>query len=106
MKIQFDATVKRIAHLLFTYLPAALLRFGGWSLHSDLFTRQFNSRKCCARRLPAEARTVLRYLKDWAVQYGFSVDQVPAELNRWATDVQARSPDSYDLSLAAFAKEN
>ena len=47
-----------------------------------------------------------RYLKDWAVQYGFGVDEVRTELNRWAADVVSRKASAYDLGLAAFAINN
>jgi tetratricopeptide (TPR) repeat protein len=46
------------------------------------------------------------YLKDWAVQYGFSVDQVQAEVSRWASEVESRKSSAYDLGLAAFARKN
>lgn len=35
-------------------------------------------------------RDLSRYIKDWAVQYGFSVDQVEAEVSRWASEVESR----------------
>jgi tetratricopeptide (TPR) repeat protein len=47
-----------------------------------------------------------RYLKDWAVHYGFSVDQVQAEVSRWASEVESRKSSAYDLGLAAFARKN
>ena len=47
-----------------------------------------------------------RYLRDWAVQYGFSEDQVRAELDRWAAEVASRKASGYELALAAFAKNN
>ena len=47
-----------------------------------------------------------RYLKDWAVQYGFSVDQAQAEMSRWASEVESRKSSAYDLGLAAFAQRN
>jgi tetratricopeptide (TPR) repeat protein len=47
-----------------------------------------------------------RYIKDWAVQYGFSVDQVQGEVNRWASEVESRKSSAYDLALAAFALKN
>ena len=47
-----------------------------------------------------------RYLKDWAVQYGFSVDQAQAEVRRWASEVESRKSSTYDLGLAAFARKN
>lgn len=46
------------------------------------------------------------YLRDWAVQYGFSVDQVRTELDRWAADVASGKASAYDLGLAAFAKND
>jgi tetratricopeptide (TPR) repeat protein len=47
-----------------------------------------------------------RYLKDWAVEYGFTDEQVEAEIRRWATDVDSRKSNTYDLALAAFAFKN
>ncbi|MBU1052791.1 MAG: hypothetical protein KKC46_03045, partial [Proteobacteria bacterium] len=47
-----------------------------------------------------------RYLKQWAVKYGFGIEQVKAELDKWAADVQARQEDFYELALAAFYKKN
>jgi hypothetical protein len=47
-----------------------------------------------------------RYLKDWAVQYGFSVEEVRAEVNRWAADVASRKGNTLDHALAAFATRN
>ena len=46
-----------------------------------------------------------RYLKDWAVQYGFGVEQVEAEVDRWIAEVEKKQ-DIYELGLAAFAKKN
>jgi hypothetical protein len=62
-------------------------------------------------RQPTEPNTktppdLSRYLKDWAVQYGFGVDQVQAEVNRWASEVESKKSSAYDLSLAAFARKN
>jgi uncharacterized membrane protein YqiK len=31
---------------------------------------------------------------------------VKAEVNRWASEVESKKSDNYDLSLAAFAKKN
>jgi tetratricopeptide (TPR) repeat protein len=45
-------------------------------------------------------------LKGWADQYGFSVEEVRSELNRWAADAESRRASAYDLGLAAFAINN
>ena len=47
-----------------------------------------------------------RNLRDWAVRYGFTVDQARRELDRWAADVASHKSTEYDLALAAFAKNN
>src|SRR5205085_9428664 len=47
-----------------------------------------------------------RYLKDWAVQYGFSLEQVKAELDRWASEVERKQDNIYELGLAAFERKN
>ena len=46
-----------------------------------------------------------RYLKDWAVQYGFGVEQVKAEVDHWIAEVEKKQ-DIYELGLAAFARKN
>jgi tetratricopeptide (TPR) repeat protein len=47
-----------------------------------------------------------RYLKDWAVKYGFGIEEVRAELDKWAAEIEATSDDFYKLGLAAFYKKN
>ena len=47
-----------------------------------------------------------RYLKDWAVKYGLGLDEVRAELDKWAAEVEASQEDLYELGLAAFYKKN
>jgi tetratricopeptide (TPR) repeat protein len=47
-----------------------------------------------------------RYLEDWAHQYGFGLDQVKAEVDLWANDVEKKQDNIYELGLAAFAKKN
>jgi tetratricopeptide (TPR) repeat protein len=46
-----------------------------------------------------------RYIKDWAVQYGFSPQQAKAEIDKWAAEAE-RKNDPYQLGLAAYAKKN
>ena len=46
------------------------------------------------------------YLKEWAVKYGFGIDEVRAELDRWASDIETRQDNFYELGLAAFYKKN
>ena len=47
-----------------------------------------------------------RYLKGWAQSYGFGLEQVKAEVDRWANDVEKKQGNVYELGLAAFAKRN
>jgi tetratricopeptide (TPR) repeat protein len=47
-----------------------------------------------------------RYLKDWAVQYGFGVEQVKAEVDRWISEVDKKQDNIYELGLAAFARNS
>ena len=47
-----------------------------------------------------------RYLKDWAVKYGFGLAEVRAELDKWAAEIEATSVNFYELGLAAFYKKN
>ena len=89
-----------------------LLPKGSPKFFSDAQLRAFIERtsKESARQPAApnqkEAPDLGRYLKDWAVEYGFSVDQVQAEVNRWASEVESKKSSAYDLSLAAFAQKN
>jgi len=47
-----------------------------------------------------------RYLEEWAQQYGFKIEQVKAEVDRWAASVEEKHDNSHELGLAAFAKRN
>ncbi|RPI00186.1 MAG: hypothetical protein EHM72_09940 [Calditrichaeota bacterium] len=47
-----------------------------------------------------------RYIKDWAVQYGFSAQQAKEEIDKWAAEIEAQSDNDQGLGLAAFAKKN
>jgi tetratricopeptide (TPR) repeat protein len=45
-------------------------------------------------------------IKDYAVKFGFSIEQVQEELTRWKTEVKETSNDLYKLGLAAFLEKN
>ncbi len=47
-----------------------------------------------------------RYLKDWAVQYGFSAPQAKEEIDKWIAEIEQKQDNFYQLGLAAFAKNN
>ena len=47
-----------------------------------------------------------RYLKEWATQYGFGIEQVQVELDAWAAEIEQKQEDFYELGLAAFYKKN
>ncbi|MDZ7369071.1 MAG: hypothetical protein ONB43_24935 [candidate division KSB1 bacterium] len=47
-----------------------------------------------------------RYIKEWAVQYGFSAQQAKEEIDKWIAEIEAKSNDLNRLGLAAFAKKN
>lgn len=51
-----------------------------------------------------EGIDLARYLKDWAVRYGFGLEEVQQEVDSWATEVEAAHGDLYRRGLAAFAK--
>ena len=44
----------------------------------------------------------MRYLQEWAGQYGFMAGQVKAAVDRWAAEGTEQA-DSYELALKAFA---
>jgi tetratricopeptide (TPR) repeat protein len=46
-----------------------------------------------------------RYLKDWAVKYGFGINEVRAELDKWADEIEANEMDYHKLGLAAFYRK-
>jgi TPR repeat protein len=47
-----------------------------------------------------------RYIKEWALQYGFGAEEARAEIERWVAEVQQKEDDFYKLGLAAFAEKN
>jgi len=46
-----------------------------------------------------------RYIKDWAVELGFTPEQAREEVDRWIAGVEAKHDDLYKLGLASFAKK-
>lgn len=46
-----------------------------------------------------------RYIKDWAIRYGFSAQQAKAEIDKWVAEAE-QGDDPYQLGLAAYAKKN
>jgi tetratricopeptide (TPR) repeat protein len=54
----------------------------------------------------AEKPDLGRFIKDWAVQYGFSAEQAKEEMDKWIAEIEAKSNDLNRLGLAAFAKKN
>ncbi|OJT21629.1 hypothetical protein BO221_27900 [Archangium sp. Cb G35] len=47
-----------------------------------------------------------RYLADWAHQYGFSAQQVKAEVDRWIAEVEKKQDDESRMAVAAFARKD
>ncbi|MCK5231738.1 MAG: hypothetical protein KAR13_15805, partial [Desulfobulbaceae bacterium] len=47
-----------------------------------------------------------RYIKEWALQYGFSAEEVKREIDKWIAEVNEKGNDFYKLGLAAFANKN
>jgi tetratricopeptide (TPR) repeat protein len=47
-----------------------------------------------------------RYLDEWAVQYGFTPEQVKAEVDRWIAAAQPHAHDRRRLALVEFATSN
>jgi len=100
------------ADLARTRVTIQLLPKGSPKFLSDAQLRALVERSAKeSSRQPAQPNSkgrpdLSRPLKDWAVQHGFGVDEVRAELNRWAADVVSRKASAYDLGLAAFAINN
>ena len=46
------------------------------------------------------------YIKEWALQYGFSVEEAKREIDKWIAEVNEKGNDFYKLGLAAFANKN
>ena len=53
-----------------------------------------------------EAIDFSRYIKDWAVKYGFNAQQAKEEIDKWIAEIEKNQNDLYKLGLAAFAKKN
>ncbi len=47
-----------------------------------------------------------RYIREWAVQYGFNAREAEEEISKWISEVEEKENDLYKLGLAAFAKKN
>jgi hypothetical protein len=47
-----------------------------------------------------------RYVKDWAVQYGFTPQQAKLEIDRWVEEVENNQEDFYRVGLAEYYKKN
>ena len=100
------------ADLLRTRVVIRLLPKGSPKFLSDAQLRAFvESSAKESNRQPSQPSSkeqpdLGRQLRDWAVRYGFSVDQVRTELDRWAGDVASHKASAYDLGLAAFAMNN
>ncbi len=47
-----------------------------------------------------------RYIKEWAVQYGFSAQQAKEEIDRWVAETEQKQDDLLKLGLAAYARKN
>jgi hypothetical protein len=46
------------------------------------------------------------YIKEWASQYGLSVEQAQAEVEKWAADVKQKRDSVSDLALAEFINKH
>lgn len=46
-----------------------------------------------------------RYIKEWAMRYGFSAQQAKDEIDKWVAEAE-QTDDPYQLGLAAYAKKN
>ena len=56
-------------------------------------------------KTPPEPK-LTRYIREWASEYGFGVEEVQAEVRRWADDVEKKQAGTSveDQALAAYAK--
>ncbi|AKI98747.1 hypothetical protein [Archangium gephyra] len=55
---------------------------------------------------PRGGTELSRYLADWAHQYGFSAQQVKAEVERWIAEVEKKQDDESRMAVAAFARKD
>nr|MDP9121225.1 hypothetical protein [Acidobacteriota bacterium] len=46
-----------------------------------------------------------RYIKDWALRYGFTPEDAQKEIDRWVAETEANRDDDRRLGLADFAKK-
>jgi hypothetical protein len=47
-----------------------------------------------------------RYIKEWAVQYGFSAREAKEQIDRWVEETEQTQDDPLKLGLAAYAQRN
>ncbi|QTA79452.1 tetratricopeptide repeat-containing [Desulfonema limicola] len=81
-------------------------RFMSNQAFSLLIEKFANAPKNMTKPDETEKPDLSRYLKDWAVKYGFGFEQVKAEMDKWAADIEKRQDNLYELGLAAFYQKN
>ncbi|WPB72655.1 hypothetical protein KYC5002_26740 [Archangium violaceum] len=47
-----------------------------------------------------------RYVREWAVRYGFGFEEVRAQVERWGAEVERQRGDGRQLALAAFVRHD
>ena len=45
-------------------------------------------------------------IKEWAMEYGFTAQEVKGQIDKWVAEVQEKQEDFYKLGLAAYAKKH
>ena len=45
-------------------------------------------------------------IKEWAMEYGFTAQEVKGQIGKWVTEVEEKQEDFFKLGLAAYAKKH
>jgi len=105
-KLRIPSDPRRVQFVIRLLPKGSLKFFSDAQLRAFLEASARDASRQADRSGSKEAPDTALPLKDWATQHGFSVDQVRAELDRWALNVSSRAPSTYERSLVAFAKNN
>ncbi len=54
----------------------------------------------------SQGKGLSRHIAEWAHQYGFSAQQVKAEVDKWIAEVEKNQDDESRLAVAAFARRD
>jgi len=108
----FDGEFRVPENLKKEVISIRLLPFGSNRLLSDDRIEKLiqDAARNATKQVKAEGQPekigFSRFIRDWAVQYGFSALEAQEEINRWVSEVEKKQDNLFKLGLAAFAKKN